>query len=84
MKSVEITTVCPFCNDVLPLATAAFGNYDEPQSGDFSICFTCGTPGIFDDVPGGVRKPNESEARDIARDPDLQGALWAWKKVRRG
>lgn len=85
MKVVERDTTCPFCEEVLPLATQAWGEGDTPSDGDISICFDCGTPGIFDSkAKGGVRKPTAREARELAATPDLQHMLRAWRQTRGG
>lgn len=82
MKIVERTTICPFCRDRLPLATALCDDFDAPQAGDICLCFTCGEPSMFDDTPDGAHRPTRSERREINSDPDIIEARRAWRQVR--
>jgi hypothetical protein len=85
VKSVEHQTTCPFCEDVLPLASGIVeSGHDRPKPGDLSFCMECGNVSIFDTVPGGARKPVGKEQREIDTHPELQGVLQSWRMHRRG
>ena len=80
--SVERSTVCPWCraeND--RVSNCHHDQPTTPQNGDVSVCIECGAPSIFDDVPGGLRAPNEAERAKMAADHDVQETLQAWRSV---
>lgn len=56
------------------------GDNAKPANGDYSLCFHCGATSIFDDTrEQGLRRPTLAERVEIANDPDIQGALRAWR-----
>ena len=52
------------------------GQDDQPGNGDYTICIKCAKPCVFDSKsPGGLRKPNDDEARDMSNNTLLNTAL---------
>jgi len=52
----------------------------EPENGDVSFCFYCGSLAIFDDsYPDAVRKPSPSELDELNEKFDLWLLKEVWK-----
>ena len=60
MLTVKTKSECPYCKVMLEASTPAVGNSTEPQPGDYSICFSCSMPLVFDNRMS-LRKPNNDK-----------------------
>lgn len=47
MSATMLEHTCPNCKTVLEAATCIDGPGAEPTEGDFSLCFSCGSWGVF-------------------------------------
>ena len=75
-----MTATCPSCGQDNDGHTRATGPAAEPSPGDVSLCFYCGTVGIFTEG-GAIRLPDAAEAAELDRDPELtalRAALILW------
>ena len=81
MTTIEMDTVCPFCDQHNECATGPFGG--TPDDGDVTMCFNCGQLSVFDhNAAHGLRKPTKKERRSFERDKLIEQVLAAWKTVR--
>lgn len=60
------------------------GSTTDPEPGDVSICWACGTITIFVQTPEGIglRRMTELEAEVIRSDPDVQAIWERWYNLR--
>lgn len=72
-RRTEFDAACPHCGQVNEVHAGAD---DAPQPGDVSICWTCGTPGVYTHDLA-IRKPTQEELIEIAAHPDFQKAVIA-------
>lgn len=63
-------STCPHC-DYPNDANTGINTEDKPQPGDFSICWGCGSVGVFTSE-NKVREPDEFEKVDISKDEFIQ------------
>lgn len=78
---------CPHCKKRIDAATAAEGpTRRPPQTGDFSICFGCGEPAVYEVDAAGVtlRKATpEERAECVAENAGVFAALRAFHAAQR-
>ncbi|MEJ6847493.1 hypothetical protein V3589_14895 [Sinorhizobium fredii] len=86
MHTTALTTetICPFCAQRYDAASAIAGNAD-PVNGDVTLCMNCGEWSMFDaSVPGGLRKPSDSEYEVIVANPITGKARKVWQQMKEG
>ncbi|THK37667.1 hypothetical protein EHS39_13615 [Ensifer sp. MPMI2T] len=74
-------TTCPFCGQRYDAASALVGNAD-PGKGDVTLCMNCGEWAMFDDVPGRLRRPTDSEYEMIVANPITGKARRIWQQLK--
>lgn len=75
--SVKFPTLCPWCG-YRHSHQARFNDPGEPQTGDLTLCISCGEFAIFAPVPGGLRKPTDDEFLEFGTDREVQRVRQAW------
>jgi hypothetical protein len=74
-------TRCPFCGSICDGASSLTGGTKPPDKGSVTLCIDCGEWAVFDDVPGGLRKPTDAEYDRIAVNEVCRKARFAWVLV---
>ena len=46
--ALKTNCTCPSCKTSTPLATNLSGEHVQPENGDMSVCYKCGSVNIFD------------------------------------
>jgi hypothetical protein len=62
-------------------ASTSTGQGELPGDGDISLCIDCGAIAFFDFQAGNLRAPNEVEMVALLKDPNVQRALLALKRL---
>ncbi|WP_423396052.1 hypothetical protein [Burkholderia sp. LMG 21824] len=84
-------TFCPYCgkentehmnarDETGHVGYASSQQYITPEPGDVSICIRCGQYAVFTDN-GTLREPTDDEAREFARDHDMQVMRAIWERT---
>ncbi|MCA1404639.1 hypothetical protein I6F26_10445 [Ensifer sp. IC3342] len=74
--------ICPFCGQRYDAASALDGDA-IPGNGDLTLCMNCGEWAMFDSgVPGGLRKPTDSEYEVIVANPITGKARKIWQQMK--
>jgi len=74
---------CPHCRKTFPAPPPEIKNQMvEPNDGDVTLCTRCGEFSIFDEeASGGIRRPNEFEARRLKAIPHLNALRDRWRRL---
>ena len=81
-RDFDFATTCPVCQALHDCAGEVTPGWRPPQDGDFTMCFSCGAWLVFaSERPEKLRRPDMSEFRIIAADPDLGRMRVEWARV---
>lgn len=72
---------CPHCGKMCEATTGVSVAHDTaPETGDVSVCYGCGKPGIFEvgALAVAVRPPTVAELREIQADIYVTATQAAW------
>lgn len=79
--TAELETTCPGCGRKNELHHGPNPG-DVPEAGDVSLCWLCGTIGIYTDKD--LRLANEEELLELLQDEELAAAIHAVRRAREG
>lgn len=75
MGELRLPRTCPACGKDLDLHESTTGRHDTPKPGDLSLCWGCGSVGVY--TESAIRRPTDDEQEWIGTVPEVQNGLAA-------